>query len=104
NNTVEYSRAGAQNIYTTGTSAYYNLICSGNATKTMPGSTIVNNALTIQGTTIVDVSGGIDLTGTGNLIMNGTSKLRISSAGTVPALTGGANALNTGTTIEFYRG
>lgn len=100
NNTVFYSSLTNQNIYPT---TYYNLTCNGNNTASVNGATDVSNTLTIAGTTTVDVTGGTDLTGTGSLVMTGTSTLRLSSAGTVPALTGGSHALATGTTIDFYR-
>lgn len=100
NNTVSYSSPTDQDIYST---TYYNLTCDGDNTATIDGTVTVNNTLTITGTTTVDVTGGTDLTGTGNLVMAGTSLLRLSSAGTVPALTGASHSLAAGTTIEFYR-
>ncbi len=99
-NTVVYSAPANQNIYPT---TYHKLTCSSDNTASVNGSTVVNSLLTISGTTIVDVTGGTDLTGAGSLTMTGTSKLRLSSAGTVPALTGAGNSLAAGTTIEFYR-
>lgn len=99
-NTVIYAATANQNVYPT---TYYRLTCSGNNTATVNGTTTVNSQLDISGTTIVDVTGGTDLTGTGSLVMTGTSKLRLSSAGTVPALTGAGHSLAAGTTIEFYR-
>ncbi len=100
-NTVNYSApTNNQNAYPT---TYYNMTCDGNNTVFVNGTTTVNNTLTIDGTTTVDVTGGTDLNGTGSLVMNGTSLLRISSAGTVPALTGAGNTLAAGTTIELYR-
>lgn len=99
-NTVVYAGPSNQNVYAT---AYYNLTCSGSNTATVNGATDVSNRLTISNSTIVDVTGGTDLTGTGSLTMTGTSRLRLSSAGTVPALTGASNSLASGTTIEFYR-
>ncbi len=99
-NTVTYGATVNQNLYPT---AYYNLICQGNNNVDIGGATVVNNTLSITGTTVVDVSGGTDLTGTGSVVMTGTSRLRLSSAGTVPALTGAAHSLAAGTTIEFYR-
>lgn len=99
-NTVDYAGSSNQNVYAT---AYYNLTCSGSNTATVNGATDVSNQLTISGSTTVDVTGGTDLTGTGSLTMTGTSTLRLSSAGTVPALTGASNTLAAGTTIEFYR-
>ncbi len=100
NNTVTYASSSNQNLYPT---IYDNLVCSGNNTVTVAGATTVNTSLTISGTTIVDVTGGTDLDGSGNLIMTGTSLLQISSAGTVPALTGGSHSLAPGTTIELTR-
>ncbi|MBL7847400.1 MAG: T9SS type A sorting domain-containing protein [Cyclobacteriaceae bacterium] len=100
NNTVVYSSSNNQNVYAT---TYDRLVCSGNNTATIGGATTVNTSLSISGSTIVDVTGGTDLSGTGTLTMTGTSLLRISSAGTVPALTGAGHSLAAGTTIEFYR-
>ncbi|MBL7863668.1 MAG: T9SS type A sorting domain-containing protein [Cyclobacteriaceae bacterium] len=100
NNTVEYASSTDQNVYST---TYDRLICSGNNTATVAGTTTVNTALTISGSTFVDVTGGTDLDGTGTLTMTGTSRLRISSAGTVPALTGTGHSLAAGTIIEFNR-
>lgn len=99
-NTVIYAASVDQNVYPT---LYYNLTCSGNNSAFVSGATDVSNTLTISGTTLVDVTGGTDLTGTGSLVMTGTSLLRLSSAGTVPALTGASHSLAAGTTIEFYR-
>lgn len=100
-NTVIYAApASNQNAYAT---TYYNMTCNGNNTVFVNGATVVNNLLSIEGTTTVDVTGGTDLNGTGSLVMTGTSLFRISSAGVVPALTGVANSLDAGTTIEFYR-
>lgn len=101
NNIVEYSGAVNQTIYPT---IYHHINAFNGSTKTINGTTTVNGNLTITGTTVVDVTGGNDLTGPGNLIMSGTSRLRISSAGTVPGLTGTGHSLASGTTIELYRG
>lgn len=99
NNTVEYAYAGAQNIHPTN---YYNLIASNGNTKSINGTTDASGTVTISGNTTIDVTGGTDFTGSGNIEMTGTSTLRISSSGTVPALTGTAT-LASGTTIELYR-
>ncbi len=99
NNTVEYAFAGAQNIHPTN---YFNLIASNGSTKSINGTTDASGTVTISGSTILDVTGGTDFTGTGNIVMTGTSRLRISSSGTVPALTGAAT-LASGTTIELNR-
>ncbi|HQQ84108.1 MAG TPA: hypothetical protein PK059_12960, partial [Cyclobacteriaceae bacterium] len=104
NNTVEYSAAIDQNIYSDGVTPYSKLVCSNGASKFVNGTTIVNNSVTITGSTVLDVTGGSDLTGTASVIMTGTSTFRLSSSGTVPALTGNSNNLAAGTTIEFYRG
>ncbi len=101
NNIVEYSGAVNQTIYPT---IYHHINAFNGATKTINGTTTVNGNFTITGTTVVNVAGGNDLIGPGNLIMTGTSRLRISSAGTVPALTGTGHSLASGTTIELYRG
>lgn len=101
NNIVEYSGTVNQNIYPT---TYHHINAFNGFTKTINGTTTVNGNLTITGTTVVNVAGGNDLFGPGNLIMTGTSLLRISSAGTVPALTGTGHSLAPGTTIELYRG
>ncbi|MBS1542160.1 MAG: G8 domain-containing protein [Bacteroidetes bacterium] len=104
NNTVEYSSTGNQNIYSDGVTPYYNLVCSNGSSKFVNGATIVSHSVAISGTTTLDVAGGSDLTGTANVTMTGTSVFRLSSAGSVPALTGAGNSLAAGTTIEFYRG
>lgn len=101
NNIVEYSGAVNQTIYPT---TYHHVNAFNGATKTINGTTTVNGNFTITGTTVVNVAGGNDLIGPGNLIMTGTSRLRISSAGTVPGLTGTGHSLAAGTTIELYRG
>lgn len=99
-NTVVYAALVGQNVHSTN---YYNLTCSGNNTASVNGTTDVSNTLTISGSTTLDVTGGTDLTGTGSVVMTGTSLFRLSSGGTVPALTGGSPSLAAGTTIEFYR-
>lgn len=99
-NTVIYDGLNDQNVYPT---TYHHLTCSSDLTASVNGTTVVNGTLTISGSTVVDVTGGTDLSGPGNLVMTGTSTLRLSSAGTVPALTGAGNSLGTNTTIEFYR-
>lgn len=101
NNIVEYSGAVNQTIYPT---TYHHINALNGSTKTINGTTTVNGNFTINTTTLVDVTGGNDLIGTGNLVMTGTSRIRISSAGTVPALTGTAHSLAAGTIIEFNRG
>ncbi len=101
NNIVEYSGAVNQTIHPT---VYHHMNALNGSTKTINGTTTVNGNFTINSTTLVDVAGGNDLIGTGNLVMTGTSRIRISSAGTVPALTGIAHSLATGTIIEFNRG
>ena len=101
-NTVEYSLGTAgQTVEAT---TYYNLKCLNGNTKTVNGTTTVNGTLTIDNSTLVNVTGGTDLLGAGDLVMTGTSTLAISSAGTVPALTGTGHSLASGTTIEFNRG
>ncbi len=101
NNIVEYSGTVNQIIYPT---IYHHIRALNGFTKTINGTTTVNGNFTINTTTLVDVAGGNDLIGPGNLIMTGTSRIRISSAGTVPALTGTAHSLDPGTTIELNRG
>ncbi len=101
NNTVEYILStAAQTVEPT---VYYDIKCLNGNTKTINGVTTVNGTLTIDNNTVVTVTGGTDLLGTGNLAMTGTSTLRISSAGTVPALTGTSHSLASGTTIELNR-
>jgi hypothetical protein len=100
NNIVEYSGTVNQTIYPT---VYHHIRALNGFTKTINGTTTVNGNFTINLNTLVDV-GGNDLIGPGNLIMTGTSRIRISAAGTVPALTGTAHALDPGTTIELNRG
>jgi hypothetical protein len=99
-NTVVYAGLADQNVYPT---TYHHLTCSSNLTASVNGATVVNGTLTISGSTIVDVTGGTDLNGPGDLVMTGTSTLRLSSAGTVPALTGTGHSLDPFTIIEFYR-
>lgn len=101
NNTVEYSGAVNQTIYPT---IYHHLNALNGSTKTINGTTTVNGNFTINSTTLVDVTGGNDLIGPGNLVMTGTSRIRLSSAGTVPALTGTSHSLAAGTIIELNRG
>ncbi|QOI97403.1 MAG: hypothetical protein HRU69_07830 [Flammeovirgaceae bacterium] len=101
NNIVEYSGAVNQTIYAT---TYHHINALNGSTKTINGTTTVNGNFTINSTTLVDVTGGNDLIGTGNLVMSGTSRIRISSAGTVPALTGTSHSLAPSTIIEFNRG
>ncbi|GIV37589.1 MAG: hypothetical protein KatS3mg032_1968 [Cyclobacteriaceae bacterium] len=101
NNIVEYSGTVNQTIYPT---IYHHIRALNGFTKTINGTTTVNGNFTINSNTLVDVAGGNDLVGPGNLIMTETSRIRISSAGTVPALTGTAHSLAPGTTIELNRG
>jgi hypothetical protein len=101
NNIVEYSGAVNQTIYPT---IYHHIRALNGSTKTINGTTTVNGNFTINSTTLVDVSGGNDLIGPGNLVMTNTSRIRISSAGTVPALTGAAHSLDPATIIELNRG
>jgi hypothetical protein len=105
NNTVEYEYAGNQTIYSdTGTPTVYDrLICSNGGTKTIDTDVVVNTSLTISGSTIVDQNSGFNLTGTGNLIMTGSSRFRVAQSGTVPSLTGTTHTLASGTVVEFYR-
>jgi len=102
NNIVEYALGTASQIVEATT--YFDLRGLSGNTKTINGTTTVNGTLTIDNTTLVDVTGSTDLLGTGSLAMTGTSTLRISSAGTVPALTGTSHSLAAGTTIEFNQG
>jgi hypothetical protein len=88
-NTVNYNSNGSQAIKTP-VSSYYNLICSNGGTKTMSGSFSADNAVTIQGTAILDESTFV-LDGNGDLLMtNGTPELKIqrNSNTTSPELTG----------------
>jgi hypothetical protein len=88
-NSVNYNSTGSQAIKTP-VSSYYNLICSNGGTKTMSGSFSVDNAVTIQGTTVLDESTFV-LDGNGDLLMtNGTPELKIqrSSNTSSPELTG----------------
>ena len=101
-NIVEYALGTASQIVEATT--YFNLRGLNGNTKTINGTTTVNGTLTTDNTTLVDVTGGTDLLGTGSLVMTGTSTLAISSAGTVPALTGVSHSLAAGTTINFNRG
>lgn len=64
-NTVNYNRAGAQTIFTT---TYRNLSISGSGTKSLGGSIVINNDLTINtGTTLNPVAN--------NLTVNGSSAI-----------------------------
>ncbi len=99
NNTVDYNFAGNQTVEAT---TYDRLIINNGSTKTLSGLTTVNSSVTINGSSILDAQSN-QLTGAANLIMNGTSTLRIQRTGvTVPELTGTSNTLAAGTTIEFY--
>jgi hypothetical protein len=100
NNTVEYAAVAAQTVHPT---TYFNLKVSNGFVKTINGAAAANGNVTIADNTTLDVSGGTDLSGTGTLIMNDGGLFRISSAGTVPALTGTPNTLDPNSTIEFYR-
>ena len=60
-NTVNYELSGDQEIYTQSDGSYHNLIIAGGGTKTLSGSTVINNQLTMT-------SGNIDLT-SGNLTL-----------------------------------
>lgn len=101
NNTVEYGLAGNQNVFPT---TYFNLIASNSGTKTLAGNVTVTNQLTINGSAIV-VGGTNTLGGAGNLVMTGTSELRLAKLSTtVPELTGVANSLGASTKITFNGG
>lgn len=101
NNTVEYGLAGNQNVFPT---TYFNLIASNSGTKTLAGNVTVTNQLTLDGSVIV-VGGTNTLDGAGNLVMTGTSELRLAKLGTtVPELTGVANSLGASTKITFNGG
>lgn len=98
NNTVDYNFNGDQNIYST---SYYNLTSSYSGTKTLTGSTNVSNSVNVTDAAIMDAQTNT-LNGTGNLVMTGTSELKLSKvSATLPELTGTANSLAAGTTITF---
>ncbi len=87
-NIVAYAGSGAQTIKVPVTS--YNTLTATNAgTKTLGGNIIVDNALTIGGSVILDESTN-SISGTGALNMSGTSELILSrsTAATYPELTG----------------
>ena len=101
NNIVDYDFVGTQTVEPT---TYDQLIISSGGTKSVVGLTTVNNSVTIEGTTILDVGPNI-LDGVANLIMTGTSQLRLQRTGVgvvLPELTGVTNSLAAGTTIDFY--
>jgi len=75
NNIVEYSGTVNQTIYPT---VYHHIRALNGFTKTINGTTTVNGNFTINLNTLVNV-GGNDLIGPGNLIMTGTSRIRISA-------------------------
>ncbi|MBY0434866.1 MAG: T9SS type A sorting domain-containing protein [Cyclobacteriaceae bacterium] len=98
NNTVDYANAGAQTIFTT---TYYNLTASNSGVKTLAGNTTVTNAVNISGSAILNAT-TFTLDGTANLVMSGTSELRLSkNSVALPELTGVTNTLASGTTITF---
>lgn len=87
-NTVTYAGSGAQTIKVPAST--YNILSATNAgTKTLAGSIIVDNALTLGGSVVLDESTN-SISGTGNLNMSGTSELILSRsvAATYPELTG----------------
>jgi hypothetical protein len=98
-NTVEYGLAGAQNVFPT---TYHKLVCSNSGTKTQATGTVtVNSELDITGAAIYNV-GTNTLGGAANLVMTGTSELRLAkTAVNLPELTGTSNSLASGTTINL---
>jgi hypothetical protein len=87
-NTVAYAGSGAQTFKVPVSS--YNILTATNAgTKTLAGNIIVDNALTIGGSVIVDESTN-SISGAGALNMSGTSELILSrsTASTYPELSG----------------
>lgn len=105
NNTVHYSRGGAQNIRIPDDNCYYNLVCESSGTKIFqaPGTIGIKNLLTIKDNAIVDVGTNTLADGCGGsaaLTMNNNSQLLIAKCGTVPefsgtyTLTGGTIVLN----------
>lgn len=99
NNTVDYIVAGAQTVFPT---TYYKLSCSTSGTKTLAaGTTIVTSEVNISGSAVLDANTQT-LNGAGNLVMTGTSELRLSKVSTtLPELTGIANSLASTTTITL---
>jgi hypothetical protein len=88
-NTVNYGSSGAQSIKRS-VPSYYNLTCSNSGTKTIANNLTIDNALTLEGTVVLDESTYI-LSGAGDLIMtSGSPELKIQrSSNTVsPELTG----------------
>lgn len=87
-NTINYNGGGAQTIKVP-SATYYNLLISNAGTKTSAGNISVSNSLTIQDAAILD-AGTTQLDGTGDLVMTGTSEFLIGRAtnGTYPELTG----------------
>ena len=101
--TVNYNGGGAQTIKIPSSSVYYNLICSNAGTKTIAGTTRINNLLTLSNAAILDVATN-NLNGTGGLTMNNTSRLILSDitpGNQSQPLFAGAYTLAAGTTIEF---
>jgi hypothetical protein len=87
-NTVSYSGSGAQIIKVPVSS--YNILTATNAgTKTLAGNIVVDNALTLGGSVILDESTS-SISGAAALNMSGTAELKLSrsAAATYPELTG----------------
>lgn len=99
-NTVNYNNVGVQTIKAPSTS-YYNLILSNGGLKTAGGNTTISNLLTIQNSSIYDVSTN-SVNGTAGLTMTGTAEIRIATASgtTYPELSG-IYSLGTGTTVTM---
>lgn len=88
-NTIEYSRAGTQNIKIPDNASYYHLIISGSNTKTLNGDIKIKGDLTISGilnsaNNDIEISGdwnnsGTFNEGTGNVTFSGNNSQQISN-------------------------
>ena len=97
NNTVNYSKSGAQTIY--GPLTYFNLSISGTDTKSLAGAIVISGNLTIGSGTALDVTGSnYAISVAGNWSNSGTFTAR---SGTVTFNGTGTQALNSGGS-SFY--
>ncbi|MBL0309755.1 MAG: T9SS type A sorting domain-containing protein [Bacteroidetes bacterium] len=90
-NTVKYSGTGSQTIKAPA-STYYRLVTSNSGTKSLPANIAIDDAVTIQDSSILDMITYV-LTGSADLNMTGNSELKLqrSTNGTYPGLTGDFN-------------
>ncbi|MGG9972080.1 beta strand repeat-containing protein [Ferruginibacter sp. SUN002] len=105
NSTVEYGRAGTQDVQGgLGGAVYYNLLISNSGTKTVLASNTIppGGTITITGSAVLDVANfSLGATGTAvNVTMTGTSKMIVAGTSTRP-VQAGTYTLATTSTIEF---